>query len=84
MKKVAIILLFTAICLSAYAQNRDAVIGQWVNATGEAHIDIYKKTNKYFGKLSWLKNPKDEQGRNKTEKQAVTRFRNTKRIHVRW
>jgi uncharacterized protein (DUF2147 family) len=67
MKRFAVIFLFTAICFSTYAQNKDAVIGQWVNATGEAHIDIYKKTNKYFGKLIWLKNPKDERGQNKTD-----------------
>jgi uncharacterized protein (DUF2147 family) len=67
MKKVVVILLFTAICLSAFAQNKDAVVGQWVNATGEAHVEIYKRNNKYFGKLAWLKNPKDERGQNKTD-----------------
>lgn len=67
MKNFLIILLFTAFGFSAYSQNKDAVVGEWVNATGEAHVDIVKRNNKYFGKIVWLKNPKDEHGATKTD-----------------
>jgi len=67
MKNFLFILLFTAFGFSAYSQNKDAVIGEWANATGEAHVDIVKRNNKYFGKIVWLKNPKDERGAIKTD-----------------
>lgn len=67
MKHFLIVLLLTAVTTSIYAQDKDAVLGEWVNATGEAHIDIFKKNNKYFGKIVWLKNPKNETGGIKTD-----------------
>jgi len=67
MKHFLFILLFTALGFSAYSQNKDAVVGEWVNATGEAHINIFKRNNRYFGKIVWLKNPKDENGATKTD-----------------
>lgn len=67
MKHFLIVLFFTAITSSAFSQNKDAVLGEWVNATGEAHIDIYKVNSKYFGKIVWLKNPKNEAGGTKTD-----------------
>jgi uncharacterized protein (DUF2147 family) len=50
------------------AQKADAILGQWVNPNGQDHILIYKKGNKYFGKLDWIKFPNDEQGKPKTDK----------------
>lgn len=54
--------------LAASAQKADAILGSWVNPNGEDHILIYKKGNKYFGKLDWIKHPNDEQGKPKTDK----------------
>ncbi|WP_432713843.1 DUF2147 domain-containing protein [Pedobacter sp.] len=62
MRYFSILLLLTAISFSGFSQSKDAILGQWVNPSGEAHIDIYKKGDKYFGKIVWLKNPKDEKG----------------------
>ena len=67
MRQFLMVLLLTAFGFTAYSQNRDAVLGEWVNATGEAHVDIYKRSNKYFGKITWLKNPKNEAGATKTD-----------------
>lgn len=67
MKHLTFILLLTAISFAGLAQNKDAVIGKWVNSTGEAHVDITKRGDKYFGKIVWLKAPKDEKGVNKTD-----------------
>jgi uncharacterized protein (DUF2147 family) len=67
MKNFALILLFTTLSLSGFSQAKDAIVGQWVNASGEAHVDIFKKNEKYFGKIVWLKNPKDEKGGVKTD-----------------
>ncbi|WP_129714984.1 DUF2147 domain-containing protein [Pedobacter sp. SYP-B3415] len=58
MKKfLACLLLITSVSLASVAQNKDAIIGRWLNASGEGQIEIYKKGNKYYGKLAWLKEP---------------------------
>ena len=67
MKYISILLLFTSISFSALSQKNDAILGKWINSTGEAHIDVYKKSNKYFGKIVWLKAPKDDKGKTKTD-----------------
>ncbi|MDO7742737.1 MAG: DUF2147 domain-containing protein, partial [Pedobacter sp.] len=66
MRYISLLLLITAISFTGFAQNKDAIVGTWVNATGEAHVNIYKKGEKYFGKIDWLKAPKDEKGKPKT------------------
>jgi uncharacterized protein (DUF2147 family) len=52
---------------SGFAQNADAILGKWVNSTGEAHIEIFKRNAKYSGKIVWLKAPKDEKGNTKMD-----------------
>ncbi|UKT62184.1 DUF2147 domain-containing protein [Pedobacter mucosus] len=52
-----LILFFLAASLSSFAQNKDAVVGKWLNPSGEGQIEIYKKGDKYFGKLAWIKEP---------------------------
>jgi uncharacterized protein (DUF2147 family) len=67
MKPIFILLLFTAFGFSGYSQSKDAVVGEWLNASADAHVEIYKRNSKYFGKIVWLKNPKNEKGANKTD-----------------
>jgi uncharacterized protein (DUF2147 family) len=52
-----LMLLFLAVSFSAFAQNKDAIIGKWLNPSGEGQIEIYKKGDKYYGKLAWMKEP---------------------------
>jgi len=42
------------------AQSADAILGKWINPSGEGQIQIYKKGDLYYGKLVWLKFPNDE------------------------
>jgi len=67
MKYFSLILLLTAISFSGFTQNKDAILGKWINATGEAHVEITKKNDKYFGKIVWLKETKDDKGIVKTD-----------------
>ena len=67
-KHIVITLLLIVSGLTASAQKADAILGTWANHSGEDHILIYKKGNKYFGKLDWLKFPNDETGKPKTDK----------------
>lgn len=58
MRKISVLmLLFVAISSVSMAQNKDAILGRWLNSTGEGQIEIYKKGEKYFGKLAWMKEP---------------------------
>ncbi len=67
MKKMKLLVLLLSITISGFSQAKDAIIGRWVNASGEAHVDIYKRNEKFYGKIVWLKNPKDEKGNTKTD-----------------
>lgn len=62
-------LFLITISASAFAQNKgDAILGKWLTGTGKAHIEIYKDKNQYFGKIVWLKNPLNEEGKPKLDK----------------
>lgn len=52
---------------SAFAQSKDDILGKWLNSSGEGQVEIYKKGDKYFGRLAWLKNPNDANGKPKTD-----------------
>jgi uncharacterized protein (DUF2147 family) len=68
-KKYSLVgLLLMLFSFTVSAQKPDAILGSWVNPSGEDHILIYKKGNKYFGKLDWIKYPNDDQGKPKTDK----------------
>ncbi|PST83492.1 DUF2147 domain-containing protein [Pedobacter yulinensis] len=65
-KFFACLLLITSVSLGAFAQNKDAIIGRWLNPSGEGQIEIYKRGTKYFGKLAWMKEP-NENGKPKLD-----------------
>lgn len=62
-----LLLLFIPYSFSSIAQDSDAIVGKWINATAEAHIDISKRNDKYFGKIVWIKDPKGTEGSVKTD-----------------
>ncbi len=62
MKYLSMLLLLMTVSYATFAQKNEAILGKWVNPSGEANIDIYKKGDQYFGKIVWMKNPKDEKG----------------------
>ncbi len=63
---LAIALLFS---VNSFAQvGTDALLGTWLTGTQKAAVTIYKEGNKYFGKISWLKTPNDENGKAKVDK----------------
>lgn len=67
LKKSITLLLAMSLCATSFAQKADAIIGRWLNRTGEDQIEIYKKGDKYFGKLAWIKYPNDDTGKPKTD-----------------
>lgn len=61
-------LFFMISTVSKASLGPDDVVGTWLNATGKGHIQIFKQGNAYYGKLVWLKEPNDEAGKPKTDK----------------
>lgn len=66
-KKILILLVFVVTSSVCYAQKSDDILGRWLNPSGEGQIEIYKKVDKYFGKLVWINEPNDENGKPKTD-----------------
>jgi uncharacterized protein (DUF2147 family) len=64
MKKVKVLLVILLACMkSAFSQNADAVLGNWLNEEKDAKIQVYKTGNKYYGKIVWLKVPNEADGK---------------------
>ena len=63
-------LLFLSVLLflSFRPSDEDAILGIWKNSSGKGHIEIYKQENKYYGKIIWLKDALDAEGKPKTDK----------------
>ena len=59
-------MLFIFSC-QVFAQKKDDILGKWLNPTGEGQIEIYRRGDKFFGKLAWIKEP-NENGKPKTDK----------------
>ncbi len=47
--------------LQAQEVNGDDILGVWLNEDKDAHVDIYKEGDKFFGKVVWLDEPIDEE-----------------------
>lgn len=47
--------------------DNDAILGKWFNEDKDAVIEIYKQNGKYYGKVTWLKFPLDDNGKPKTD-----------------
>lgn len=48
--------------------NGDVILGVWANGTNKGHIQLYKQDGKYYGKIIWLKQPYDDTGKPKIDK----------------
>ncbi len=51
---------YAALTAAAFAQDADDIIGHWITAGGDSHIEIYKKGKLYFGRIAVLKKPNYE------------------------
>ena len=67
-----ILLLAAIITLSfsmnTFAQSTDSIIGQWYTQEGTSIVEISRCNDVYCGTIVWLKNPKDEEGKDKIDK----------------
>lgn len=69
LKNILICLFIIFSTFQLYAQNNpDAVLGSWYNSTKKSRIEIYKCGEKYCGKIAWLQEPDNEEGKPKIDK----------------
>ncbi len=68
--RIAILFCMLLLSVPALSQTKeaDAILGTWLIGSGEGKVQIYKSGSSYFGKLVWLKNPNDEKGQPKVDK----------------
>jgi uncharacterized protein (DUF2147 family) len=71
MKKSIYFLLVLMLSVSTYAQKSsaeaDKILGTWLTGNGKAHILITKYGDKYGGKIVWMREPNDENGKPKLD-----------------
>jgi uncharacterized protein (DUF2147 family) len=56
---LAVFLLSPVLKLSAQDIKANDIVDVWLNEDKDAHIEIYKDGDKFFGKIVWLKTPID-------------------------
>ena len=72
MKKIGliIIVLLTGFSIDIYCQySTDDIVGKWYTEEKESIVEIYKRNNKYYGKLAWLEEPYEKDGKPKLDKE---------------
>ena len=69
MKKFCLMVVVMIVFASAgaYAGSPDAIIGDWYTAGETSVVQVYKCGDLFCGKITWLKNPKNEQGADKVD-----------------
>jgi uncharacterized protein (DUF2147 family) len=68
---IALCLFLAGLTLPSFAESTDgdAILGVWLSGSGKARIKIFKdNAGKYHGKIVWLRDPKDENGNPKVDK----------------
>jgi uncharacterized protein (DUF2147 family) len=53
--------------LTSNAQSADDLIGVWQPSEGTSYVKVEKQGDKYYGKVVWLKEPNDDQGKPKVD-----------------
>lgn len=66
------ILLSAALLLIPYLSvfaGADDIIGIWFNEPKTGKIEVFRNGDKYYGRIVWLKEPLDEKGKEKVDKE---------------
>jgi len=58
---------FISLVLSAQTES-DAILGVWESGSGKARVKIDKAGEKFTGRIVWLREPNNDEGKPKTDK----------------
>lgn len=69
MKKYTFLVLSFFLLINAFALDNkpDAIVGIWLTGEKSGHVEIFKKGDKYYGKLAWIKEPTNADGSEKKD-----------------
>lgn len=70
MMKIILHIALITLPITAWCQQADDIIGKWLTMGEKSHIEIYKSADNglYYGKIVWLREPKEENGAPKKDK----------------
>lgn len=69
MKKLILLNTLFLLTIICFAQSEgDAILGVWETGSGKARVKIDKVGDKFFGKVVWLREPLNEEGKPKVDK----------------
>ena len=63
MKQLVLAISIMLISIAGYAQSANAANGVWFNPEKDGKVEIYESGGKYYGKLIWIKNQFEPDGK---------------------
>ncbi len=84
MKYISLLILAILLVSGVFAQQADSIKGVWFNQEKDAKVEIYESSSKYFGKLVWLKNGMESDGKTpvKDAKNKDAKLRSRPLLHA--
>lgn len=81
MKKLTVLLIAICTSVALQAQNwQEAIVGGWINGDKDAKVSIYKEGDKYYGKITWLREPNEDDGTPKVDDENPDKSKRTQPI----
>ena len=82
MKKLLMLVACMSLFLAGnvFAQDGDAILGEWYTKDSKALVEIYKCNDLYCGKIVWLKEPLKEDGSEKLDDNNPDESKRTDKI----
>lgn len=66
-KKHLFLFLFSLYSIVSFAQNSDAILGNWMSEHKDKTITIYKSNDLYYGKVTWVKDSEEGKGKERLD-----------------
>ncbi len=64
MKRSLIIIIISLLPVFSFcAEKADAIMGVWLTEIADAKIEIYRSSGKYYGKVVWMAEPLNKEGK---------------------
>lgn len=81
MRRIIILgVFFLTYQISSAQSEANEILGVWLTGTKKGKVEIYKCGNKYCGKIVWLREPLNDQGRPKLDKNNPDPVKRKKQI----